>query len=131
MLTYAWPDAEAKARRVLGFVQSESDHRGLKVAEWWAEYFGIGGFAPESLGDADRPSEPPEVTGRLAWRTESRATAVDVARLLSLVGLAGPPGLQGIGRSRACEPIELIELEAFAADRAAVETGMRVHVEEV
>ena len=131
VLTYAWPDAEAKARRVLGFVQSESDHRGLTVAEWWAEYFGIGGFAPETLGDTDRPSDPPEVTGRLAWRTENRATAVEVARLLSLVGLAGPPGLQGIGRSRSSEPIELIELEAFAADRAAVETGMRVHVEEV
>jgi hypothetical protein len=53
-----------------------------------------------------------------------------VMRLVSIVALSGPPGLQGIGRTRKGHPLsELITLTPFFADRDEVD--VHVHVDEV
>jgi len=127
-LTYAWPDAEAKARRALRSLRAVAEGRGLPVQEWWEEYFGVNGFGGPTVPDADR--DPPEVTGRLAWRTPDAESAADVLRLVGLLALSGPPGLQGIGRTRKGHPVsELVGLSTFFVDRGDVE--VHVHVEEV
>ena len=127
-LTYAWPDAEAKARHAIRSLRAVAEVRGLPVQEWWEEYFGVNGFGGPTVSAADR--DPPEVTGRLAWRTPDAESAADVLRLVGLLALSGPPGLQGIGRTRKGHPVsELVGLSTFFVDRADVE--VHVHVEEV
>ena len=127
-LTYAWPDAEAKARHALRSLRAVAEIRGLPVQEWWEEYFGVDGFGGPTVPDVDR--DPPEVTGRLAWRTPAAESAADVLRLVGLLALSGPPGLQGIGRTRKGHPVsELVGLSTFFVDRGDVE--VHVHVEEV
>jgi len=131
-LTYAWPDAFAKARFVLDGVRRESESMGLAVDEWCDEYFGACGFGGPTVAADDRPSDPPEVVGRLAWRTADLATARSVAALFRTVALTGPPGLQGIGRRAApAPPTPLVVLDDFLIDRDLVEPGVQVHVEEI
>lgn len=131
-VSYAWPDAEAKARHVLRALRELAEQRGVAVLEWHEELFGVDGFGGPTVPRAGG-CEPPEVTARLAWRTASRDDALAVGRLVALVALAGPPGLQGIGRRTRAghEPADLLRIEARLVDRAPVESGVRVLVEEV
>jgi Acyclic terpene utilisation family protein AtuA len=127
-LTYAWPDAEAKGRHVLRNLRALADERKLPVLEWWEEYFGVNGFGGPTVDAVD--ADPPEVTARLAWRTADAETAAAVARLVSIVALSGPPGLQGIGRTRKGHPLsELVTLTPFFVDRRDVD--VHVYVETV
>jgi hypothetical protein len=127
-LTYAWPDAEAKGRHVLRSLRTVAEDRKLPVLEWCEEYFGVNGFGGPTVVDVDR--DPPEVTARLAWRTGDAEAAQAVLQLVGLVALSGPPGLQGIGRSRRGHPLsELVTLVPFFVDRDDV--AVHVHVEEV
>ena len=51
-------------------------------------------------------------------------------QLVGLLALSGPPGLQGIGRSRKGHPLsELVRLTPFFLERDAID--VHVHVEEV
>jgi acyclic terpene utilization AtuA family protein len=130
-LTYAWPDAPDKARFVLAAIQREAQARELPVQEWCVEYFGVDGFGGPTVGvsvDAD----PPEVIGRLAWRTTTASAAQSVAALVRTIALTGPPGLQGIGRRPSPPgPIPLLVLDDVYPPRGPIEAGVRVHVEEV
>ena len=99
-LTYAWPDALAKAQFVLAAIRREAEMRELPVQEWCVEYFGVNGFGGPTVGDVS-DADPPEVVGRLAWRTESATAAQAVGALVRTIALTGPPGLQGIGRGPA------------------------------
>jgi hypothetical protein len=126
-LTYAWPDAEAKARHALRSLRALAEGRGLPVQEWWEEYFGVNGFGGPTVPADD--CEPPEVTGRLAWRTADAASAADVLRLVGVLALSGPPGLQGIGRTRKGHPVsELVGLSTFFVDRDDVRAHVHVEV---
>jgi len=103
------------------------------VLEWHEEYFGVGGFGGPTLDPDDRPRDPPEVTGRLAWRTDTAADAAAVQALVPRIVLFSPAGLQGVGRrgrDRAV-PAPLLRVEPFFVDRAEVEASTRVLVEEV
>ena len=127
-LTYAWPDAAAKGRHVLETLRAVAAERKVPVLEWCEELFGVNGFGGPTVDDIDR--DPPEVTARLAWRTADAQTAQDVLGLVGLLALSGPPGLQGIGRSRKGHPLsELVRLTPFFIERDAVD--VHVHVEEV
>lgn len=131
-LTYSWPDAYEKASFVLDLVRREAEAMGLAVDEWCTEYFGVNGFGGPTVDCDDRASDPPEVVGRLAWRTADLSTARSVAALFRTVALTGPPGLQGIGRRGAPTPPErLVVLDDFLIDRDLVEAGVHVHVEEI
>lgn len=132
-LTFSWPDAEAKCRHAIGSLRATAAEAGLDIEEWYEEYFGIGGFGGPTVGDADRAVDPPEVTGRLAWRTATAEQAIAMQRLVGRIGLFSPVGLQGIGR-RVRErggPATMVRLEPFLVDRATVESTRRVVVEEV
>ncbi len=133
VLTFAWPDAEAKCRHVLRSLRETAAHESIAVQEWHEEYFGVGGFGGSTLDADDRPVDPPEVTARLAWRTETAADAAAVQALVPRIVLFSPAGLQGIGRrgrDRAA-PAPLLRLDPFLVDRGPVEESVRVVVEEV
>ncbi len=101
------------------------------VEEWLVEQFGTDGFWAGMHDEDERQgSDPREVTTRLAWRTRDEATATAVQRLVGLVALSGPPGLQGIGRRRrgASPPAELVDITAFHVDRDLVEPDTQVLV---
>lgn len=133
ILTYAWPDAEAKCRYVLRGLRDLAAAREVPVREWHEEYFGTGGFGGPTLGAEDRPTDPPEVTARLAWRTDTPDAAQAVSRLVGLIALSSPAGLQGIGRRARGgrgEPAELLDIAPFFVDRDEVERHVIVRVEE-
>jgi hypothetical protein len=134
VLTFSWPDAEAKVAHVLAGVRALAAAEEIVVREWHEERFGVGGFGGPTLDAADRPTDPPEVTGRLAWRCDTIADAVAVQRLVGRLALHSPAGLQGIGRrtrGAAAGPAELLRVEAFFIDREIVEPEVVVRVEEV
>ena len=68
----------------------------LPVQEWCEEYFGAGAFHGPAY-DVDRAEataagwEPPEVLGRLAWRTADPRVGRGVSRGRGVLGLSGPP----------------------------------------
>ncbi len=131
VFTYCWPDAGAKGRHVAKGLQSLTVSRGLDVDEWLVEQFGGDGFWMGMRDERDgNAGEPREVTTRLAWRTRDQATAAAVQRLVGLVALSGPPGLQGIGRRRRGPnpPAELVDIAPFLVDRAVVERDLQVLV---
>jgi hypothetical protein len=120
---YSWPDAEAKARAALAFVRGRADQEGIPVEEWCEEYFGAGAYFPDERPDG---WEPPEVVGRLAWRTADRESAARVGRDSGVLGLSGPPTITGTGRGRGGAPTELLAVEPFAVDRALVDAQVSV-----
>lgn len=130
-LTYAWPDAAAKARFVLDAIRREAQARELPLEEWCVEYFGVDGFGGPTVPSSGQV-DPPEVVGRLAWRTSSADAARAVGALVRTIALTGPPGLQGIGRRPAPPgPIPLLVLDDVYPPRGPIEAAVRVHVEEV
>jgi hypothetical protein len=120
---YSWPDAEAKARAALAFVRGRAEEQGIPVDEWCEEYFGAGAYFPEARPDG---WEPPEVVGRLAWRTADRESASRVGRDSGVLGLSGPPTIAGTGRGRGGAPTELLAVDSFAVDRSLVDAQVRV-----
>jgi hypothetical protein len=129
LFTYCWPDAAAKGRHVVSGLQKLAVERGLAVEAWHTEQFGADGFWP-GMGQEGVSAQAREVTTRLAWRASDAATATDVARLVGLVALSGPPGLQGIGRRRRGPnpPAELVDIRPFLIDREIVEKDLQVLV---
>lgn len=126
-LAYSWPDAEAKARAALRFIRQRAEAAGVAVEEWHEEYFGTGAyFGAGSLAD-----DPPEVIGRLVWRTADAETAGMVSKDLGVLGLSGPPTITGTGRGRDGRPTQLLDVRPFFVDRALVDAGVRVEVEEI
>lgn len=129
-LAYSWPDAEAKARAALAYVRGRAEASGVAVEEWCEEYFGAGAYAGPAA-DLDDRCEPPEVVGRLAWRTSDPQSAALVGREVGVLGLSGPPTISGIGRGRDGRPTQLLALDSFLVDRDVVDSRVRVGVEEV
>ncbi len=133
---YSWPDAEAKARAAVGWVRGRAERLGVPVLEWCEEYFGAGAFhGPAAGADLDEMEaagwEPPEVMGRLAWRTADAATAGRVAGGAGVLGLSGPPQISGFGRARGGKPTQLLSLDTIAVERGLVDPRVRVEVTEV
>lgn len=125
-VTFTWPDAPAKARAALAYVRARAETLGTPVEEWCEEYFGL---------DPDRPGggDPPEVTGRLAWRTAREADAARVAAEVPVLGLSGPPGMRALswGGRRGPKPSQLLAVEPFFIDRDVVDPQVRVEILEV
>jgi hypothetical protein len=128
-LAYSWPDAEAKARAALAFVRHQAEAQGVPVEEWWEEFFGAGAYWGAAGHGAE--CEPPEVVGRLAWRTADAESAARVSRAIGVLGLSGPPMITGTGRGRDGKPTQLLSVEPFFVDKAGVDAQVRVDVEEV
>jgi hypothetical protein len=122
---YSWPDAEAKARAALAYVRRRAELDGVAVEEWCEELFGAGAYAGATF-DPPEGWEPPEVVGRLAWRTADRESAGRVGRDSGVLGLSGPPTITGTGRGRGGAPTQLLAVDAFAVDRDLVDAQVRV-----
>jgi hypothetical protein len=73
--------------------------------------------------------EPPEVTGRLAWRADDPKIAGAVAQGTGVLGLSGPPTISGTGRTRDGGPTQLLAVTPFAVDRALVDAQVRIDLE--
>ena len=129
-MAYSWPDAEAKARAALAFIRQRAEAAGVPVLEWWEEYFGVNAFGGPTVDDVDE-HEPPEVIGRLAWRTADQGTAAAVARGAGVLGLSGPPTISSAGRARDGKPTQLLAVDAIEVPRALIDAQVRVEVEEV
>lgn len=128
-LAYSWPDAEAKARAALRFVRARAEANGVPVDEWHEEYFGVNAYGGPTVGDPG--CEPPEVVGRLAWRTADAESAGRVAREIGVLGLSGPPTISGMGRGGGGRPTQLLSVEPFFVDRTLVDAQVRVEVDEL
>jgi hypothetical protein len=131
LFTYCWPDAGAKGSHIAESLQSLAFSRSLIVEAWLVEQFGVDGFWPGLQDECAEPAGAPrDVTTRLAWRTKDEATANAVQRLVGLVALSGPPGLQGIGRRRRGPnpAAELVDITSFTVDRDLVERDLQVLV---
>jgi len=134
MFAYSWPDAEAKARAAVRFVRSRAEAAGAPVQEWCEEYFGAGAFHGPAY-DVDRSEaaaagwEPPEVLGRLAWRTDDPESAAAVSRGSGVLALSGPPMISQFGRTRVGKPSQLLDLEAIAVDRGLVDARVAINLE--
>jgi hypothetical protein len=132
---YSWPDAEAKARAAVGWLRTRAERAGLAVEEWCEEYFGAGlyhgpAFAQDKAEALAAGWEPPEVLGRLAWRTADPESAGAVGRGAGVLGLSGPPMISGFGRARGGKPTQLLGLEAIAVDRDLVDRRVRIDLAE-
>jgi hypothetical protein len=134
MFAYSWPDAEAKARAAVRFVRQRAEAAGAPVQEWCEEYFGAGAFHGPAY-DLDRAAaeaagwEPPEVLGRLAWRTADPESAAAVARGSGVLALSGPPMIAQFGRTRVGKPTQLLDLAAIAVDRELVDGQVAINLE--
>ena len=128
-LAYSWPDAEAKARAALRFVRARAEANGVPVDEWHEEYFGVNAYGGPTVGDPG--CEPPEVVGRLAWRTADPESAGRVAREIGVLGLSGPPTISGMGRGGGGRPTQLLSVEPFLVDSTLVDAQVRVEVDEL
>ncbi|MDQ1395671.1 MAG: hypothetical protein QOG64_930, partial [Acidimicrobiaceae bacterium] len=73
-VTYTWPDAEAKARAALTYVRRQAEIDGVAVDEWHEEYFGVNAYGGDAV-EIPAGWQPPEVMGRLAWRTADAESA--------------------------------------------------------
>ncbi len=130
-VTYTWPDAEAKARAALGYIRHRSREAAIPVEEWCEEYFGVDAFAGPAVEVPDG-WQPPEVTGRLAWRTATPADAARPARDVGVLGLSGPPGISGMGRGGGGgKPTQLLAVDSFFVPRDVADGQVRVDVEEL
>jgi hypothetical protein len=130
-IAYSWPDAEAKARAAVAFVRSRAEAAGLPIEEWVEEYFGVNAYGGPTVA-LDGAAGAPEVVGRLAWRAADPDVAGAVARDAGVLGLSGPPMLSGTGRGRdGGRPTQLLDVSAFAVDRAVVDAQVRVDVQTV
>ena len=133
LFTYSWPDAEAKARAAVHFVRARAEAAGAPVEEWYEEYFGVGAFHGPAYA-VDRAAaeaagwEPPEVVGRLAWRTADPESAAAVARGSGVLGLSGPPMIAPLGRARGGKPTQLLALDAIAVERSLVDPRVTVDI---
>ncbi len=129
-LAYSWPDAEAKARAALRFVRGRAEAQRLPVEEWHEEYFGVNAFG----GPTVEPREgwdPPEVIGRLAWRTADPESARRVSAEVGTLGLSGPPTIAGTGRGRDGKPSQLLAVDPIELDRDLVDAQVHIDIETV
>ncbi|MBW3602629.1 MAG: DUF1446 domain-containing protein [Actinobacteria bacterium] len=125
-LAFGWPDAGAKARATADLARRRIDVAGITLDDWHVELFGVNALH----GPAALPAgEPPEVVLRLAWKTADSDSCAAVARHVIPLALSGPPpGMTPAGRGRP-RPSGLLALHTGLVDRAAVDAGVRVHVE--
>src|SRR5437764_4014026 len=128
-LAYSWPDAEAKARAALAFLRTRAEQNGVPILEWREEYFGVDAFGGPTVDNGD--AEPPEVIGRLAWRTDDPESAGMISREIGVLGLSGPPTISSTGRGRDGRPSQLLAVEPFFVDKGLVDSQVRVEVEEI
>ena len=106
-LTYAWPEALAKARAAGWLVRKRAEACvGPAFDEWLVEHVGAGAlFGVLDRSEGAEAAEPDEVVLRVSARSHDRRACDWLGRELVGLVLTGPPGATGYagGRPRAKE----------------------------
>ena len=122
---YSWPDAEAKARRAAELVERMCERSGLRPLERVVEVIGV-----DSVHGPAAPHDPDvnEVVLRICCRFETEAEAKRFPRLITPLGLNGPPFIGGGLAPQ--EPRRLLGVWPALLPRTAVEPLVEIDVAE-
>ncbi len=127
-LTYAWPDAVAKARAADTVLRERLDRLGLPLDEVRTELVGWDSTHGALAGEP--PADVPEVQLRVGVRSRDRAAVDRFTREVSPLVLTGPPTVTGYGGGRP----RVQEIMAFwpaLVRKDAVDPHVAVEVREV
>jgi len=127
-LTYAWPDAAAKARAAARVLRERLDRLGLEFAETHVELVGWDSVHGPLAGEP--PADLPEVQLRYAVRADDRAPVERFTREIAPLVLTGPPSVTGYATGRP-RVDEIVAYWPALIDRAAVEPFVDVELKRV
>jgi len=127
-LTYAWPDAPAKAQAAAKILRERLDRLGLEFDAVRTELVGWDSTHGPLAGEP--PADLPEVQLRVGVRGKKREDVERFTREIAPLVLTGPPSVTGFagGRPRVQE---IMAYWPALIRREAVEPHLSVHVEEV
>jgi hypothetical protein len=127
-LTYAWPDAAAKARAADRILRERLDRLGLEFDEVRTELVGWDSTHGALAGDP--PADLPEVQLRIGVRSSDRGAVERFTREIAPLVLTGPPSVTGFagGRPRVQE---IMAYWPALIRREEVESALQVEVREV
>jgi len=97
-LTYAWPDAAAKARAADRILRERLDRLGLKFDEVRTELVGWNSTHGPLVGEP--PADLPEVQLRVGVRGQDREAVERFTREIAPLVLTGPPSVTGFAGGR-------------------------------
>jgi Acyclic terpene utilisation family protein AtuA len=97
-LTYAWPDAAAKARSAAKVLRERMDRLGLQFDEVRTELVGWDSTHGPLAGEP--PADIPEVQLRVGVRSQDRASVERFTREIAPLVLTGPPSVTGFAGGR-------------------------------
>jgi hypothetical protein len=124
-LSYAWPDAAAKARAAALVLRERLDRLGLRFAEIHTELVGWDALHGPLAGEP--PADLPEVQLRFAVRADGRAPVERFTREIAPLVLTGPPSVTGYATGRP-RVDEIVAFWPALIDRGAVEPHVRVEI---
>jgi hypothetical protein len=127
-LTFAWPDAAAKARAAARVLRERLDRLGLSFAETHVELVGWDSVLGPLAGEP--PADLPEVQLRFAVRSDERAPVERFTREIAPLVLTGPPSVTGYATGRP-RVDEIVAYWPALIDRAAVEPFVSVDLQRV
>ncbi len=127
-LTYAWPDAAAKARAAARVLRERLDRLGLRFDAVRTELVGWDSTHGHLAGEP--PADLPEVELRVGVRGQDRAAVERFTREIAPLVLTGPPSVTGFagGRPRVQE---IMAYWPALIRREAVEPHLEVEVTEL
>ena len=127
-LTYAWPDAAAKARAADRVLRERLDRLGLHFDEIRTELVGWDSTHGALAGEP--PADLPEVQLRIGVRSADRSAVERFTREIAPLVLTGPPSVTGFagGRPRVQE---IMAYWPALLRREEVESALQVEVREV
>jgi limonene-1,2-epoxide hydrolase len=127
-LTYAWPDAAAKARAAGQVLRERLDRLGLSFEAVRTELVGWDSTHGPLAGPP--PADLPEVQLRVGVRSDDRAHVERFTREIAPLVLTGPPSVTGFagGRPRVQE---IMAYWPALIRREAVEPHLRVEIRDV
>jgi hypothetical protein len=127
-LTYAWPDAAAKARAAERVLRERLERLGLRFDEIHTELVGWDSTHGQLAGEP--PPDLPEVQLRFAVRAAKRDPVERFTREVAPLVLTGPPSVTGYATGRP-RVDEIVAFWPALIDRAAVEPLVRVEIQAV
>jgi hypothetical protein len=99
-MTYAWPDAAAKARAADAIVRARLDRLGLRFEAVHTEIVGAGAVHG-ALAGPNAGRDAPEVMLRIGVRDQNKAAVERFSREIAPLVLNGPPSVTGYFGARA------------------------------
>jgi len=127
-LTYAWPDAAAKARAGEEVLRRRLDRLGLGFQEIHTELVGWSSTHGPLAGEPG--ADIPEVQLRFAVRADERAPVERFTREVAPLVLTGPPSVTGYATGRP-RVDEIVAFWPALIDRSAVEPHVSVEIRDV